>query len=173
MKSMLVIDTPETCGDCPLCIFSAEEKRYIGYCNTSDEDYYCKALERFMEYDTVEGGVDILGKPNDCPLMTESEGMTSQNNPAESSQDCISRDAVRKLIWQNNDKYGYSDRFHEFTERCLQLPSVTPQPKTGKWIPRNAYLLQYKCSECGWKAEKSNYCPNCGADMRGDTDEIN
>jgi hypothetical protein len=74
MKSMLVIDTPETCGDCPLCIFTAEEKRAIGYCNTSDEDYYCKALERFMEYDEVEGGLDILGKPTDCPLKAEREG---------------------------------------------------------------------------------------------------
>ena len=47
-------------------------------------------------------------------------------------KDCISREAVRKLICQNNDKYGYSDRFHEFTERCLQLPSVTPKTR---WIP--------------------------------------
>ena len=73
MRSVLVIDTPETCAECPLCIFSAEEKRCIGYCNTSDEDYYCKALKRFMEYDRVDGGVDILGKPTDCPLQSESE----------------------------------------------------------------------------------------------------
>jgi hypothetical protein len=72
-KSTLIIDTPETCGDCPLCIYTAEEKKYIGYCNTSDEDYYCKALGRFMEYDIVDGGVDILGKPIDCPLQEESE----------------------------------------------------------------------------------------------------
>jgi hypothetical protein len=68
MKSVLVIDTPENCNDCPLCIHTAEEKRYIGYCNTSDEDYYCKALDRFMEYDKVDGGVDILVKPEDCSL---------------------------------------------------------------------------------------------------------
>ena len=72
-KSLLVIDTPSTYGDCPLCIYTAEEKRYIGYCHTSNEDYYCKALHRFMEYDKVDGGVDILGKPIDCPLQAESE----------------------------------------------------------------------------------------------------
>lgn len=60
---------PENCGDCPFCIFTADEKRSIGYCNTSDDDYYCKVLDRFMEYDDVDGGVDILGKPNDCPLV--------------------------------------------------------------------------------------------------------
>lgn len=67
-KSTLIIDTPENCGDCPFCIFTAEEKNFIGYCNTSNEDYYCKALERFMEYDKVDNGIDILGKPADCPL---------------------------------------------------------------------------------------------------------
>lgn len=72
-KSVIAIDTPETCGDCPFCIYTAEEKKYIGYCNTSDEDYYCKVLNRFMEYDEVDGGLDILGKPVDCPLQAESE----------------------------------------------------------------------------------------------------
>lgn len=71
-KSLLIIETPKTCGDCPFCTFTKEEKRYVGYCNTSDEDYYCKVLDRFMEYDQVDGGLDILGKPTDCPLM-ESE----------------------------------------------------------------------------------------------------
>ena len=67
-KSVLVIDMPNTCGECPFAIYTADEKRYIGYCNTSDEDYYCKALDRFMEYDKVDGGVDIIGKQIDCPL---------------------------------------------------------------------------------------------------------
>lgn len=67
-KSILIIDTPKTCNDCPLIVHTADEKRAIGYCNTSDDDYYCKALERFMEYDEVDGGYDILGKPLDCPL---------------------------------------------------------------------------------------------------------
>ena len=72
-KSILVIDTPNT------CIYTAEEKRYIGYCNTSDEDYYCKVLDRFMEYDEVDGGLDILGKPVDCPLQAESEEENERN----------------------------------------------------------------------------------------------
>lgn len=63
------IKIPKNCGDCPFCTFTADEKRYIGYCNTSDDDYYCEVLDRFMEYDEVDGGVDILGKPDDCPLI--------------------------------------------------------------------------------------------------------
>lgn len=39
--------------------------------------------------------------------------------------DLISREEVRRLIWRNNDNYGYSDRFHEFTEEVLNnLPSA-------------------------------------------------
>ena len=72
-KSLLIIETPKTCSDCPFCIYTKEEKKYIGYCNTSDEDYYCKALDRFMEYDIVDGGLDILGKSEDCPLVESEE----------------------------------------------------------------------------------------------------
>ena len=74
-KSKVVIDTPKTCVDCPFCIYTAEEKKRIGYCNTSDEDYYCKVLDRFMEYDVVDGGIDILGKPSDCPLTPDGTQM--------------------------------------------------------------------------------------------------
>lgn len=67
------MNMPENCGSCPVCIYTADEKKAIGYCNTSDEDYYCKTLERFMEYDEVDGGQDILGKPSDCTLKSIEE----------------------------------------------------------------------------------------------------
>lgn len=89
-------------------------------------------------------------------------------------EDCISREELRKLICQNNDKYGYSDRFHEFTEQCLQLPSVTPQPKTGEW---RHYERTITCSECDTEFyddimeycgdDVPRFCPHCGARMNG------
>ena len=48
-----------------------------------------------------------------------------------------------------------------------------PERKKGKWISlddsRGKYNdYGYKCSECGEHSEyEENYCPNCGADMRG------
>lgn len=91
-----------------------------------------------------------------------------------SCEDCISRAEVRQLICKNNDKYGYSDRFHEFTQECLQLPSVTPTRPKGKWIL--IHPLQedddgaYICSNCehgDWDCDTNyKYCPFCGADMR-------
>lgn len=49
-------------------------------------------------------------------------------------------------------------------------PTIEPERKTGHWI----FIGDgYKCSECrsvySWWADSqtSNYCPDCGADMRG------
>ncbi len=50
--------------------------------------------------------------------------------------------------------------------------------KKGAWIPQNynktngmvstAVYYYPKCSVCGQYANYTNFCPNCGADMRGE-----
>ena len=49
----------------------------------------------------------------------------------------------------------------------------TIEPKRGEWIPvDNGHHV--RCSECGRCGFASNnFCPNCGADMRGKDDEDN
>ena len=49
--------------------------------------------------------------------------------------------------------------------------------KRGKWIEINDGLVKGYCSQCEWLSYYyeneiigMNYCPNCGADMRGDED---
>lgn len=50
-----------------------------------------------------------------------------------------------------------------------ELENVLKRPQ-GKWIFRSGVTCggYYRCNKCGEveRAEK-NYCPNCGADMRG------
>ena len=47
----------------------------------------------------------------------------------------------------------------------------------GKWVYRRAnnLIIEQVCSVCGVVFEddfsRFNYCPNCGADMRGEQDE--
>lgn len=59
-----------------------------------------------------------------------------------------------------------------------ELPSAQPERKKGEWLPqdhnkRTGYVtttVYYypKCSECGHTGNYGmNYCPSCGADMRG------
>ena len=62
----------------------------------------------------------------------------------------------------------------------MAIKALEQEPKTGHWIERNDdHYDWYECSECGYGAEgeitmeggvRFNYCPNCGADMRGDTE---
>lgn len=59
----------------------------------------------------------------------------------------------------------------EFIE-VKQMPPI--QPKRGKWIDLRGneewYAREYECSECGGTMlGESNFCPNCGADMREET----
>ena len=46
----------------------------------------------------------------------------------------------------------------------------------GRWIPTEAPFMNEceDCSVCGYRTvwgHRYNYCPNCGADMRGNNDE--
>jgi hypothetical protein len=62
--------------------------------------------------------------------------------------------------------------------RLLTLPSAQQERKKGRWIePSNNGVWRYdqkayaECSVCGKKqflGYRMNFCPNCGADMRGE-----
>lgn len=56
-----------------------------------------------------------------------------------------------------------------------KLPSVEPERREGRW---EIYVISMldgegcRCSECGFEgAPYWNYCPNCGADMRGEQND--
>jgi hypothetical protein len=89
--------------------------------------------------------------------------------------DCISRDEAIRLAEQGQIQ-GYEWQF----KKLCTLPSVTPQPKIGKWLDCYKEMpifnaggftetkhVGWTCSCCGennfWI--KSDYCPNCGAKM--------
>ena len=62
--------------------------------------------------------------------------------------------------------------YYELLADVLEAEEEQEQ-KTGHWISRegNGQILpfwgRYECSECGECAENNNYCPNCGAEMKG------
>ena len=90
--------------------------------------------------------------------------------------DCISRQAVLDLTGKS-DWFESSDDYNDFVCAVCNLPSVTPQPKVGKWIAQDIHNCHtdFKCSECGYihnfvhlygePTADYSYCPNCGAFM--------
>ena len=55
------------------------------------------------------------------------------------------------------------------------VPPAQPERKRGKWLPENRTMDAFwVCSACGFPSEAHaaniiyNFCPNCGADMRGE-----
>lgn len=62
--------------------------------------------------------------------------------------------------------------------RLLSLPTIEER-KTGKWIEVEDFYnrISGRCSVCGWEAHMyeddvvgMDFCPNCGADMRGEAE---
>ena len=64
---------------------------------------------------------------------------------------------------------------HLCEEAVMHQPSAQQGRKTGHWIEIEDEIITGKCSVCGWDAIFAEtdvvgmpYCPNCGADMRGE-----
>jgi hypothetical protein len=68
-----------------------------------------------------------------------------------------------------------------YAEQIKALPPVQPKRMKGRWLPDNncAYEMRFVCSVCkesevvptiGFTKYKPiwDFCPNCGADMRGE-----
>lgn len=51
------------------------------------------------------------------------------------------------------------------------LPSAQPERKTGKWT-MNERQIYWRCNQCNrLSMYRTNFCPDCGADMRGEQNE--
>ncbi len=92
-----------------------------------------------------------------------------------------------KLVIRGSEN---ADAVEQYLKKVMgkieNLPSAQPKPKRGKWIYCEDSTADsvdgYRCDQCGffvpWDyTHKSidyikdyNFCPNCGADMRGEQD---
>ena len=87
----------------------------------------------------------------------------------QASGDLIDRQAAIESI--KNDPVGrvIAERYN-IIGWLEGLPSAQPERKKGKWIELDyTQAWEYKCDQCGRLSDfKENFCPNCGADMRGE-----
>lgn len=70
---------------------------------------------------------------------------------------------------------GFCKRGSDFRDACVAIedsPTIEER-KRGKWI-NHIEKGMCECQKCGEmieteRAYRANYCPNCGADMRGES----
>ena len=63
----------------------------------------------------------------------------------------------------------------DIAERLRKIPAAdVVERKHGEWVQvMGKYDWMYVCSKCRFvpiEVDRAKYCPNCGADMRGDND---
>ena len=92
--------------------------------------------------------------------------------------DAISREAVYEMVMRADFRDGFT--YQMFKDRLDKVPSVQPSRK-GHWIGIDEEPHEdYECDKCGYvcstftvnikPSDEYKFCPNCGADMRGDTE---
>ena len=78
--------------------------------------------------------------------------------------DLISRQAAIEAVTQYCPKY-------DLRELLADIECLPTAEKKGEWIISSDGYYPY-CSKCHFRPhEMTNYCPNCGADMRGEQDD--
>ena len=112
--------------------------------------------------------------------------------------DLIDREALlRQIDIDSEGEPGYYGDTWKFIDTIKRMPSAQPEPsqvardiarivenekdmrilpKRGRWIHDGSkWTNRWICSECGYKwffdCIEGAYCPNCGADMRGEQNE--
>ena len=90
------------------------------------------------------------------------------------SSDTISRQAAIDAIKKCRNESDMPDMWYDGMScalRCIyQLPSAQPERMRGEWIDDGDPFM-WVCDVCGYRVKRYNntrYCPNCGADMRGE-----
>ena len=143
-----------------------EQKAYL--------DGYEMCAECTEKYLTDEGK-----KKLECLLMAVRNAVEIEDISALSAEPCedtISRIDVHKLLDDCTLGGWVEVEGKNFHQLVSELPSVQPVRPKGKWIEIGRFdgEIYYDCSECGESfclidglTALSNFCPNCGADMRG------
>ena len=93
----------------------------------------------------------------------------------------IDREAAKYVL---RERYRIKTHFHDMESaaqlKCAELeigdiPAADVRPMVkAEWLPfgkRGIYGMMYACSSCRAKYDgKTNFCPNCGADMRAEAE---
>lgn len=80
--------------------------------------------------------------------------------------DYISREAAIEAMYKDAETHPSHTFWTSQNEALRNIPAADVRPvRRGKW---KVYNNTYACSACGRPVSfwQSNFCPNCGTDMR-------
>ena len=103
----------------------------------------------------------------------------------------IDADALEREGWYINRIIQTSKTAMEYqTKKPTEFPAIEPERENGEWeeievIPEaydiagvKTWASKMRCNQCGFttfaiegRFAQYNFCPNCGADMRGEQDD--
>jgi hypothetical protein len=150
---------------------------------SKDLIYRQQAIDEFNCCElTPDGGIDANHAIDVLKQLPSAQPETHDKHTETHACDLISRQAAIDAIDNANDglakddyTYGVQSGMEKAKYVIEELSSAEPQRKKGQWIlVSDGYTDCVKCDKCGevFDVEK-NFCPNCGADMRGEQDETN
>jgi DNA-directed RNA polymerase subunit M/transcription elongation factor TFIIS len=88
---------------------------------------------------------------------------------------CGDEDTLREYVLKHSLDNGWTGGILEALDAVKNLPPAQPEPKEGQWV-------NGCCNKCGGHAPfwamastyyKSDFCPHCGAKMKGAEHETN
>lgn len=99
-------------------------------------------------------------------------------------ENCDKRKGIKngkwKIVYQIGDAPCRACDVDDMKCEIEDAPTIEPERKKGNWIGSDDEPCEtFECDRCGFvladwiQGAFYNYCPNCGADMRGGRDETN
>lgn len=119
----------------------------------------CHEIELIQEFPTTEADSDTISRAKAIDALE-----TVGYDFSESELSEVELEEVCGAV---------SDVRQDMIDRIKQLPPAQPQRIKGRWLyssydDESGFDESWTCDQCGYMTniEETNFCPDCGADMR-------
>ena len=135
----------------------------------------CNACGK-IDCDKVDKCEKLQLPPANCSEFPNNSDTISRQAAIEAlvAETIYTEEELKEYYEANSHRNEWLNGIHEAVEVIKQLPPAQPEPKRGRWIYKTDLVTAptgyWECSECkeGRLLYEENFCPNCGAEMRGE-----